>query len=257
MTGDRDRVLAFLRDFAVRTAGRVEELTFGVALFNDELPQVRDLNYAWIDGVPPGLDAAGLAGELDRVQGRAGLEHRKALSPDERGGDRLAPGLRELGWRTERHLLMAHRRAPDRASDLNSVTEVGEDEIRALSEAGLRSDTAWFSEEAIRQITAQKQVVAAAGARFFAVMLGSTVATGCDLYSDAGIAQVESVITLEEYRNRGFGRAVVLKAITEARAAGAELVFLLAEEDDWPKELYRKLGFDAMGTLHVFMRPPP
>jgi GNAT superfamily N-acetyltransferase len=152
---------------------------------------------------------------------------------------------------------MAYRRPPDRAASLDAVTEVGEAEIRALSEAGLRSDPAHFSEEAIQQLTAQKGVVAAAGARFFAVVLDGTIAAGCDLYSDAGVAQIEAVTTLAAFRNRGLARAVVLRALAAARETGAELVFLQAEYDDWPKELYRKLGFDAMGALHVFVRPPP
>jgi hypothetical protein len=44
----------------------------------------------------------------------------------------------------------------------------------------------------------------------------------------------------------------VLRAAGEARAEGADLVFLVADGDDWPKELYRKLGFDTVGRLTKF-----
>ena len=43
---------------------------------------------------------------------------------------------------------------------------------------------------------------------------------------------------------------------SEARRAGAGLVFLLAEEDDWPKALYAKLGFDQIGRVGLFTRKP-
>jgi ribosomal protein S18 acetylase RimI-like enzyme len=253
---DRERAVRFLREFAVRTAGRVEELPFGVAVFNDELPSVWDLNLVWIDAVPRRFDAALLARELDRIQGAAGLRHRQAIVADEPGGDRLAPGVLALGWNAKRHLLMVQRRAPDRAADVSRVLEVGEPAIRKLTETSLRNDAAGFSEEAIRQIAGQKRIVAAAGARFFAVELNGTVVSGCDLFLDRGIAQIESVMTLEEYRNRGLARAVVAKAIEAARGADAELVFLQAEEDDWPKELYEKLGFDIVGATHVLLRNP-
>jgi hypothetical protein len=32
-----------------------------------------------------------------------------------------------------------------------------------------------------------------------------------------------------------------------------DLTFLLAEEDDWPKELYRRLGFEPVGRIWDFL----
>ncbi len=253
---ERERLVRFLRNVAVRAADRVEELPFGVALFNDALPSVWDLNSVWVDAVPPGLGAAKLAARLDRVQGTAGLTHRHAVVADEPGGRRVAPGLRELGFGTKRHLLMLQRRPPDREPDRSLAREVGEPEIRSLTEASLRRDPSGFPEEEIRQIAGQKAVAVRTGARFFAVELDGVVASGCDLYVDGEIAQIEAVMTLDEYRNRGLARAVVAAAIETARLAGARLVFLQAEEEDWPKELYRKLGFDVVGATHVFTRAP-
>ena len=54
------------------------------------------------------------------------------------------------------------------------------------------------------------------------------------------------------HRGNGYATAVVLRAAREARAEGADLVFLVADGDDWPKELYRKLGFDTVGRLTKF-----
>jgi hypothetical protein len=44
----------------------------------------------------------------------------------------------------------------------------------------------------------------------------------------------------------------VLRAAAEARSSGADLVFLVADADDWPKELYGRLGFDTIGRLTKF-----
>jgi ribosomal protein S18 acetylase RimI-like enzyme len=63
------------------------------------------------------------------------------------------------------------------------------------------------------------------------------------------------VLTLERFRNRGLARAVVSKALGEARASDHDLVFLIADRDDWPKELYGKLGFDVVGRIWEFLVP--
>ena len=39
--------------------------------------------------------------------------------------------------------------------------------------------------------------------------------------------------------------------------AGSDLTFLLADRDDWPKELYRRLGFDEIGFVYDFVVPTP
>ena len=94
-----------------------------------------------------------------------------------------------------------------------------------------------------------------AGARFFCARVDGEIASMCELYVDGAIAQVEDVNTLEEFRNRGLARAVVQLAVDEALLGGAELVFIHALDDDWPKHLYAKLGFDPIGYVWSFVRP--
>jgi ribosomal protein S18 acetylase RimI-like enzyme len=59
---------------------------------------------------------------------------------------------------------------------------------------------------------------------------------------------------LPEHRQHGYASAVVLRAVHEARAAGARLVFLVADAEDWPKELYRRLGFEEIGENLKLLR---
>ena len=49
---------------------------------------------------------------------------------------------------------------------------------------------------------------------------------------------------------------MVLAAAEAARAEGAGLVFLLADEEDWPRDLYRRLGFDGVGSEWEYVRTP-
>jgi GNAT superfamily N-acetyltransferase len=254
---DQSLVAGFLHELAARMAGRVEQLPWGFAVFNADLPRVWELNVLWVADAPGSLTAEALDSEVERLQGGAGLLHRYVLMTDEVGGDRLAGGLRKLGWSTRRWVVMIHRDEPDRPADIKAVREVDEPTIRAFTEANLRSHASPVPDEAMEQILGQKRVAATAGARFFAIESGGAAASGCDLFTDGRVAQIEAVMTLPEHRNQGLSRAVVLRALNEAREAGHDLVFLLAEEEDWPRELYARLGFEDEGFVHVFTRSMP
>jgi hypothetical protein len=49
----------------------------------------------------------------------------------------------------------------------------------------------------------------------------------------------------------------VTAAVDAALAMGHELIFIVADEDDWPKDLYARLGFDPVGRAWAFTRPGP
>jgi GNAT superfamily N-acetyltransferase len=104
-------------------------------------------------------------------------------------------------------------------------------------------------------LDAKLLIARAVRARFFAVVVGGQVVTYTDLYDDGRTAQIEDVATLAEQRGHGYASAVVLRALQEARQSGCDLVFLAADEDDWPKVLYRRLGFDDLGRYVKFIRP--
>ena len=102
-----------------------------------------------------------------------------------------------------------------------------------------------------------RRVAEAGNARHFAVLVEGEVVAAADLFSDGRTAQIEDVATLPEHRRRGYGRAVTERALAEAIAEGHEFVFLVADDDDWPKELYRRLGFEPVGCTYAFTRASP
>jgi ribosomal protein S18 acetylase RimI-like enzyme len=84
-------------------------------------------------------------------------------------------------------------------------------------------------------------------ARFFAAYEDGEPVAYADLYLAGTEAQIEDVGTAPARRGRGHGTAVVLTALAEAHAAGADFVFLVADEDDWPHQWYARLGFETVG----------
>lgn len=254
---EREQVVAFLRRWATRTAAMVETLPYGAGLFNPSIPHVWDFNLVWVDAVPATLGAETLVRDAERVHTLAGVAHRHVMVADERGGEALRHGLVAAGYGARRYVLMVQRRQPEQRRRDAAVVELDVEAIVRFSEAGLRGDPEPMSEETIAEILESKRIVARAGARFYGVYADGEVASACDLYLDEDLAQIEAVMTLEQHRNRGYARAVITRAAEAARAVGARVVFLEAEEDDWPKELYRTLGFDTVGFLYVFLRKPP
>jgi ribosomal protein S18 acetylase RimI-like enzyme len=114
------------------------------------------------------------------------------------------------------------------------------------------------STEVVRQLTDYHgKILDVLDGRVYVMRHGGRIAAYCELYLLDGVAQVEDVNTLEEYRGRGYAKAVVSAAIRDARAADAELIFLYADADDWPQHLYRTLGFRDLGTSYEYLVDDP
>lgn len=249
----RATIAAFERDLLRRTTRRSEPFAWGTAFLDERFPLRWDSNLLWAETSLEGVRAAELAAECDRVLGGEGLTHRNVLVEDEESARRMAAGLAGLGYEWDRLVTMIHRREPERAPDV-PVEEVDVDTYIPIVREALRPEPYATTQEVIDQLAEHRRVLADVGARFFVAYVDGVAASRCELYTRDGIAQVEDVGTVPEFRNRGLGSAVVLWAVAEARAAGADLVFLNADADDWPVELYGRLGFDELARWSGFVR---
>jgi ribosomal protein S18 acetylase RimI-like enzyme len=77
------------------------------------------------------------------------------------------------------------------------------------------------------------------------------------LRTEGNVAQIEDVYTVPEARGRGHARALVTHAVAVAKADAPELIFIMADDDDWPKELYARIGFERTGRLLQFHKELP
>jgi GNAT superfamily N-acetyltransferase len=254
--GELARAVAFEEALRERCAERIVPFRFGRAVFNDTYPDVWDLNVLRVD-TPAGATVHALAAEADRLHGEAGHAHRRVTVLDEALGARLEPGFRRLGWESDCFLFMAYHGPGSRSAPAADVEELDAAELRPLREAIVRAEPWADSDEVVRQVLeAGAQTARAANARHFAVRVEGEAASGADLYSDGRTAQVEDVATVAAHRGEGLASAVVLRAVAEALAAGHDFVFLIADDRDWPKDLYRRLGFEPIGRKWLFLRKP-
>ena len=248
---DLARAQAFMARLDDRSVERVVPFAHGVALFHDQLALVHDLNYL---RVTERVGATALTAEAERLQ--ATLPHRFARVCDADHGRRLAPSLRRRGWQVQRHLVMVHRREPDREPRA-AAEEVSGDELVPFWEQNTRLNPWGRDEEVVRQLVEERRArERAVDVRHFAARVRGRVAASCDLHLDGGEAQVEMVQTLPSYRGRGLARAVVVAAVETAAAAGARFVFLVTDAGDWPRHLYGRLGFDPAGVYYRFVKSP-
>jgi ribosomal protein S18 acetylase RimI-like enzyme len=250
-----ERIVRFLRELDALSAEREVPSRFGTAYLHSELPRVWSRNYLVADTDLDEASTEQLADESERILGGAGLRHRKVVVYDEETAARLEPGFRDLGWEVHIEVLMVARRDPDRPADLSLAGEAGIDELEPVWTEENREEPR-FDEETVRQLVANKRVLMTSrDTRFFAARVDGVIASYCELYSNGGTGQIEAVGTIERFRNRGLARATVLRALAASRERGNELTFLMARRDDWPKELYLKLGFDEIGAAYEFVRP--
>ena len=245
MPDELARAYAFLAK-ADMAGSRTLPSRVGTAHYDDEVPLRLDSNFLLVDEP---AEAEDVLAEAER------LSRRMVVFPDSEQGERLAPFFAGRGWLVRRHLLMAQRREPERAADTSRVEEVAEEELRAARTRVVEGEP-WAKPEIMAQLFAGKHRIAQrVGVRFFALREDGEVVSYSDLYQDGADAQVEDVGTLPEHRGHGYATAVVLAAIEAARADGAEFVFLLADLDDWPKQLYGRLGFDELGYFVKAIAP--
>lgn len=232
-------------------AERLVPTAHGTAIFTESLSRVWTLNVLRIDRTAAA--ALELAAEAERLQGEAALTHRRVLVTDEGTGRALEDGFIELGWKTDAFLFMAHRRNPAHAIDTSIVVEVEREALVPLREQIVWETLPDADEETATQISEANRRFAELGrARHFAVPVAGEPVSAADVYSDGRTAQIEDVSTLGEHRGRGYASAVVMRALEEARQ-DHDFVFLTADSRDWPKELYRRLGFDSLGEKYAFL----
>ncbi len=236
-----------------RLSTRVVPFTWGNAYLDDDVRSRYYSNFLRTETDLRGVSAGDLIEAADRIL--AGYEHRLVIVRDEAAAERLAPGFVAAGYARAPEVVQLLRRPPDRPATVD-VDVVGFADARDLILQTYREDEHLPEAIAIPFTDHRAKYEQALGARFFVAQVEGAQAGLCELYVDGKDAQVEDVGTLVRFRNRGVARSVVLAACAAARAAGATRIFIVADDDDWPKQLYERLGFDRIGTDVGFLRSP-
>jgi GNAT superfamily N-acetyltransferase len=243
-----------------RAASRVVALDWGSALFHDRLPRHPDLNTVRVEVPAPELDGERLHGAVERLQRQ--LPHRRVEVFDAETAQVVEEDMLRLGYEPGHSVLMASDDGglplprASRSSALRSeptIEEVPYRMVESLRREWLEGE--WADRETVAQtVEGDRGIFAATSTRAFASFdRGRPVAYG--LLLDFGeAALVEDVYTTPGARGAGLGSAVVHRLVWESRRNGHADTVLATPVDGRARELYRRLGFAELGTVHRFLR---
>jgi GNAT superfamily N-acetyltransferase len=182
----------------------------------------------------------------------AGLTHRRMGFEVPEAGERVRPGFTSLGWQSQWLVWMLHS-GPRVELDGLSVEQVHYDTVRHLR-------VAWHGEDfpgvdAGDYLDHAGEVAALRGAVVFAAFEGGRPVAFAQLERAGDAAEIASVFVLPEHRGRGLGTAMTRAAIGAAADAGD--LWIVADDEDRPKQLYARLGFRPVWKLLDVLRLPP
>lgn len=254
-----DRARRFMLDVVRRQAQQIIELPYGFAALDSRFPHSYDHNKLVLTAA---VDPAVALSDAGQILGGAGLPHRMISVPTGITAS-WADACVAAGYRHETDLVMAHSGAPpDRPADPQVAVEVvTEDDLREPTRQDWRAELPDADDDVIEQLVARRVTRRAAAPEvvFLAVRDDrGRIASRADLYLDPHqrVAQIEDVMTRPAHAGRGFARAIMADGLRRARAAGCDLVIVVADADDWPRHLYTRLGYAGIGEGHLFLRPP-
>jgi GNAT superfamily N-acetyltransferase len=226
----------------------LEPWAHGTVARASRYPSYFDFNVVRVEE-DPGMGIEALVAFADEAL--AGLAHRKVDFDVIGAAERLRADFEARGWTPTRILWMRHE-APLPPGPRIAVEEVPYDAVHELRVAWHRED---FPDMDPGGFHAQAREVALRHhARVFALM---------EDHGPVGFAQVEGVSATSEikyvyvhpdYRGHGRGTALTRAAIAAAGDVGD--LWITADDEDRPKELYARLGFRPAWTTMEFQLPP-
>jgi GNAT superfamily N-acetyltransferase len=244
-----EQVRGLTRRTLTALAERVEVFEHGFAARTRSLPQVWTLNQVRIVGPSTAGEVVALA---DRFQD--GLHFRHVVIEGERGAT-LVDELVAAGWQSEREVVMAMTRPVVRGIDTSQVVELSEAQMLALMREWLLEERDAMSTDALDQVTEYNRLE---GALFDETRLGVVAAETplavTKLRSSDGIAWVEDVYTTSSARGQGLARALLAEAVGRAWDLRPGFVYIIADDNDWPKNFYGRAGFVPVGLTYTFHR---
>ena len=243
----RERVLAWIRHEPEALCDRIDAWTHGSVYRSSRYPRYSNLNIVRVAD-DPGLDATTLAAFVERSLG--GLEVYRVEFDDAAEAEPLRRDMEGLGFLSMRLMwLRFEGLSPEPGA---GVTEVPYDEVEPLR-------AAWQGEgypgvDSTEYLAQSREVRLSLGVRTLAMYDGSRPVAFAGLEPGHGEFEIAALYVAPEYRGQGRGTALTLAAI--AGGGPARDIWICADDEDRPKELYQRLGFRPVATTTRFMRLP-
>jgi ribosomal protein S18 acetylase RimI-like enzyme len=181
----------------------------------------------------------------------AGLAHRRVGFEIVPAGERVRGEIETLGWKVTRLVWMRHEGETPPATGLD-VEQVSYDVVLHLRVAWHHEDFPGVDFK--DHFDHAREVDMRRNAQVFAVFEQDRPVGFAQLEREGGAAEITSVFVHPDQRGRGLGTAITQAAI--AAAGEVSDLWIVADDEDRPKELYARLGFRPAWKLLDFLRVP-
>ena len=244
---NRTRALAWIRHEPEALCEHIEPWEHGTVYRTARYPRYSNLNVVCVTG---GSDLD--AGELSAFVARslAGLEAYRVECEDADQAEPLRRDMEALGFVSMRLAWLRFEGAP--AEPGAGVAEVPYDEVEPLRAAWQGED--YPGVDSTEYLAQAREVRLKLGVRTLAMYEGPRAVAFAGIEPGRDEFEVAALYVTPECRGRGRGTALALAAI--AAGGPARDVWICADDEDRPKELYERLGFAPVLTTTRFMRLP-
>lgn len=249
LSGVAARARAWRNSAHARICDAVEPWEHGTVRRAARYPGYYEFNAVRVDG-DPRMSVEELIGVADGAL--AGLEHRRIDVDELAVAERYRAGFEALGWRAMRLLWMRHEAPPPPGPDV-AVEAVDYDAVYDLRVAWHAED--FPTEDFAAHYPDAREVALQRDAQVLAVRGedGRPIAFA-QVERDAHNTEITQVYVHPDHRGGGRGTAMTRAAIIAARDATD--LWIVADDDDRPKQLYARLGFRPAWTTMEFLRLP-
>jgi hypothetical protein len=134
------------------------------------------------------------------------------------------------------------------------VREVAYDDVDELRMAWHLED--FPGQDGSAYFTQAREVAGLRGARVLALLEQGRPVAFTQFVADGDTAEITHVYVHPEHRGDGRGTAITRAGIAAAAGADVRDLWICADDEDRPKNLYARLGFRPVWTLNQFTRLP-
>lgn len=85
------------------------------------------------------------------------------------------------------------------------------------------------------------------GVNSYVCYYNGNIIGNCDLFMYNGVAKIEDFAVIPTYQRKGYGTTILKALIDMAIKENCHTVYLVTDEDDTAKEMYKKIGFNKIG----------
>ena len=228
----------------------IEPWEHGLVVRATRFPDYYDFNLVRVDE-DPGMSAEELAAFADEALD-AYAHRRLDLEFEPAAAERLRAGFDRLGWLSERLVWMRHE-APLPPGATLDTEQVHYDVVQHLRVAWHREDFPGMDPSAY--LVQAREVAQRLGVQVLAAFADGRPVAFAQLERLGDRAELNQLYVLPEYRGAGRGTALTRAAI---QAAGnVRELWIVADDEGRPKQLYQRLGFHPAWTVVELLRLPP